>query len=281
MMNRENRAETGKETLLIIENGYYISPLGKRIEIREETEAAIQKSIHYPGNDFEKVFLQRDQILQSSPKRKTKFEVNILSSLVACQKLLEGVPKVLCLNFASAKNPGGGFLGGSQAQEESLARSSALYPCIAQMQQMYTSNRLHRSTLYRDDMIYSPDVPVFRNDDCSLLETPYLVSFITAPAVNYGTLSEKEKGKADEVMLNRTEKLLSVAVVNGHKNLVLGAWGCGVFRNNPEKVSAYFHHHLIENPVFNQFFEKVVFAVYASSEDNANVRPFMKLFGRK
>jgi len=69
------------------------------------------------------------------------------------------------LNFASAKNPGGGFLGGGSAQEESLARSSGLFPCINQMQQMYETNRAYRSCLYTDHMIYSPRVPVFRDDE--------------------------------------------------------------------------------------------------------------------
>ncbi|MBX7240563.1 MAG: TIGR02452 family protein [Bacteroidia bacterium] len=280
-MSRDDRAKTGRETLAILEDGYYISSRGKKVEIKEATEAAIQGSIHYPENSFESVFERRDEILRLNSPRKTVFGVNLLSSLEASYKLLAEAPKVLCLNFASAKNPGGGFLGGAQAQEESLARSSALYPCIAQMKAMYTSNRLYRSTLYHDDMIYSPDVPVFRNDNAELLENPYPVSFITAPAVNYGTMSNSEKDKADKVMLNRTEKLLSVAIIHNHRHLVLGAWGCGVFRNNPERVAGYFRHHLIENPLFNAFFEKIVFAILAASEDNANARPFIKAFGRK
>ena len=66
-------------------------------------------------------------------------------------------------------NPGGGFLSGSQAQEESLARATALYPCLAQMTEMYETNRQLNSPLFTDNMIYSPEVPVFRDDDDILL----------------------------------------------------------------------------------------------------------------
>ena len=144
-----------------------------------------------------------------------------------------GETRVLALNFASAKNPGGGFLKGSQAQEESLARASGLYACINPIQTGYEANRRNASCLYTDHMIYSPDVPVFRDDDDLLLDHPYLVSFLTAPAVNAGEVRLKEPGNVvpdrggDAV--GRMEKVLSLAVVHGHEVLVLGAWGCGVF----------------------------------------------------
>src|SRR6185437_10556724 len=100
----------------------------------------------------------------------------------------EGADRVLALNFASARHPGGGFLKGSQAQEESLARASGLYACIAPLRGMYDANHRFRSCLYTDHLIYSPDVPVFRADNDSLLDHPYPVSFVTAPAVNAGAV---------------------------------------------------------------------------------------------
>lgn len=99
---------------------------------------------------------------------------------------------MLALNFASARHPGGGFLGGSQAQEESLARASGLSPCLNQFQEMYDTNQRFSSCLYTDHMIYAPDVPVFRDDDDRLLEEPFLVSILTAPAVNAGAVRRNE-----------------------------------------------------------------------------------------
>lgn len=285
-MNRNDRVATAQETLQILADGSYLSPSGKTIEIAKEQAFAVQNSIHYKRNAFDPIFAERDKILADSVKKQTKFEVTTETSLEACKRLLAFNQKIFCLNFASAKNPGGGFLGGSQAQEESLARSSGLYPCIAQMNEMYESNKKYKSCLYLDDMIYSPDVPVLRQDDGTLLETPYLVSFLTSPAVNAGVLSKNEKEKIEEVMLLRLEKLLSIAVVKRYKTLVLGAWGCGVFMNDPEKIAAYFHHQLLKNQdsaksaLFENVFERVVFAIYAPSVDNANVTPFLKLFGK-
>ena len=105
----------------------------------------------------------------------------------------QGFNKVLCLNFASAKNPGGGFLNGSQAQEESLARATGLYPCISQMTQLYEKNRYYGSCLYLNDMIYSPQVPVIRDDNDELLNKIFLISILTAPAVNAGAVRKNAK----------------------------------------------------------------------------------------
>lgn len=151
--------------------------------------------------------------------------------------------------FCIRQKSGGGFLGGSQAQEESLARSSALYPCISQMEEMYQHNRKLRSCFYSDYMIYSPDVPVFRDDQGMLLEKPYQVAFLTAPAVNAGVVREREPEQVNrigEVMLERIRYILSLAVQNGVEHLVLGAYGCGVFRNKPEEVAVWFKRVLVD-----------------------------------
>jgi uncharacterized protein (TIGR02452 family) len=191
---------------------------------------------------------------------------------------------VLALNFASARHPGGGFLKGSQAQEESLARASGLYPCIAQLREMYDANARFPSCLYTDHMIYSPDVPVFRDDEDALLEHPYPLSFVTAPAVNVGALrrSEPEQMRQVEpVMLARMEMVLSLAVVHSHEVLVLGAWGCGVFANDPERVAGWFQSHLAGTGTFRRAFRKVVFAVFDRTETQSALRPFQRRFGRR
>ncbi|MGB3642217.1 MAG: TIGR02452 family protein, partial [Rivularia sp. (in: cyanobacteria)] len=181
------------------------------------------------------------------------------------------------------KNPGGGFLNGSQAQEESLARATGLYPCISQMIEMYEKNRNYSSCLYLDDMIYSPQVPVIRDDNDQLLDKPFLISILTVPAVNAGAVrkngKKQEMNKIESTMLQRTEKLLSVAAFNNYKVLVLGAWGCGVFKNNPDDVAGYFHYHLVENPKFSGLFEKVVFAVLDNTKDESVINAFRKKFG--
>jgi uncharacterized protein (TIGR02452 family) len=284
--NRNQRANIAQETIEILNQGFYQNQQQETINIQENLQAAIKNSIHYSENDFSKVFsqLRKKQVKENQNQVEIKFEINNETTLNAANRLVnqQGFDKILCLNFASAKNPGGGFLNGSQAQEESLARATGLYPCIAQMTQMYKENRYYGSCLYLDDMIYSPQVPVIRDDDDNLLDKPFLISILTAPAVNAGAVrkngKKQEINKIESTMLQRTEKLLSVAAANDYKVLVLGAWGCGVFKNNPDDVARYFHYHLLENPKFSGLFEKVVFAVLDNTKDESVIDAFRERF---
>lgn len=286
--SRNQRAKTAQETVEILNQGYYQNHQQETINIKQELQTAIENSVHYSENDFSRVFsqLRKKQLKdnQNQNQHKIKFEINNETTLNAANRLVfqEGFDKVLCLNFASAKNPGGGFLNGSQAQEESLARATGLYPCISQMTQMYEENRYNGSCLYLDDLIYSPQVPVIRDDDDKLLNKPFLISILTVPAVNAGAVrkngKKQEINRIESTMLQRTEKLLSVAAVNNYKVLVLGAWGCGVFKNNPDDVARYFHYHLVENPKFNGLFKKVVFAVLDNTRDESVIDAFKEKF---
>jgi uncharacterized protein (TIGR02452 family) len=92
---------------------------------------------------------------------------------------------IAVLNFASARNPGGGFLNGAKAQEEDLCRCSGLYPCLVQCDSYYEANRQEASCLYTDHAIFSPRVPFFKtggDGDDQLLPQPFYVSVITMPA---------------------------------------------------------------------------------------------------
>lgn len=283
MSNRKTRAQIAEGTLEILERGYYQTPAGQVVHIKDVLEAAISSSVHYTPADFDRVFAQRDRILAERGRQRTDFEVVNETTLSAARRLAqtEDHAGVLALNFASARNPGGGFLRGSQAQEESLARASGLYPCVAQMRAMYNTNRRFRSCLYTDNMIYSPRVPVFRDDADQLLEVPCLVSFVTAPAVNAGVVRRRggaDAGRIGDVMLGRIEKVLSLAVIHQHETLVLGAWGCGVFRNDPNDVARWFGDHLTGDGLFARAFKKVVFAVLDRTKGRSAIRPFQSIF---
>jgi len=282
--NRNQRALIAQETINILETGFYKNHQQETINIQQYLQPAIENSIHYSENDFSRVSsqLKKEQVKEN--QNQIQFEINNETTLNAASRLVnqEGFDKVLCLNFASAKNPGGVFLNGSQAQEESLARATGLYPCISQMTEMYEENRYYSSCLYLDDMIYSPQVPVIRDDDDKLLDKPFLVSILTVPAVNAGAVrkngKKQEINKIESTMLQRTEKLLSVAAIHDYKVLILGAWGCGVFKNNPEDVARYFHYHLTENPLFIGLFEKIVFAVLDNTKNENIIDAFRTKF---
>ncbi|HKB38373.1 MAG TPA: TIGR02452 family protein [Gemmataceae bacterium] len=280
MTSRSHLAQIGRETLAILDRGEYVSPGGVPVNLAEGMGYAKAHSVHYTPEMFAEVFRLRNELLNTAPKFSTTFEVVNRTTLAAARQLCDLEPgvDVLCLNFASARHPGGGFLGGARAQEESLARSSGLYPCIAQMQGMYEANKRFGSCLYTDHMIYSPKVPVFRDDDTNLLDQPYTVAFLTAPAVNAGAVKEHELSLIEPTMYARIEKLLSIAVVQRHHTLVLGAWGCGVFKNDTTRVAQAFRRHLIETQTFHGAFEKVVFAVTDWSPERRFIGPFEAVF---
>ncbi|MGG4493964.1 TIGR02452 family protein [Brevibacillus reuszeri] len=275
--NRSQRVKIAEETLHILEQGSYRNAQGTKIILSQELAYAIQHSVLYRPDD-----LGQQVITKQGNEVRAVIEVTSESSLEVAERLVvtENRLDTVCLNFASAKNPGGGFLGGSQAQEESLARSSGLYPCIVQMQEMYSYNRQLKTCFYSDYMIYSPRVPVIRNHADQLLETPYLVSFITAPAVNAGIVREREPENAArirDVMKERIRKVLRAAVLHENRTIILGAYGCGVFRKRAEDVADYFAEVLLEEKLANHF-ERIVFAVYDKSARQENLRAFKERF---
>jgi putative RNA 2'-phosphotransferase len=185
-----------------------------------------------------------------------------------------------CLNFASAKRPGGGFLGGAQAQEESLARASGLYPCLQTQPDYYTRNKAFGSALYLDTVVYSPAVPFFRDDNGGWFDAPVLASVITAAAPNVSALKENRKYDAEdvaEVLQNRSEFVLAIAAHHKIDRLVLGAWGAGVFGNDPAQVARIFAELL--RGAFAGAFVEVVFAVLGTRETSANHHAFAEVFG--
>ncbi|MEW2560739.1 TIGR02452 family protein [Streptomyces griseorubiginosus] len=172
--------------------------------------------------------------------------------------------RVAVLNFASARNPGGGFLNGAQAQEEALCRASALYTCLLRAREFYDHHRAHRDPFYTDRVIHSPAVPVFRDDRGRLLDSAHLVGFLTAAAPNAGVVRRTAPERVAELpraLAVRAEQVLSVAVAAGYRRLVLGAWGCGVFQNDPAQVAGAFRTLLAPGGRFAGAFEHVVFGV--------------------
>lgn len=269
----------GLETLKITELGTYRNKMGQLVNIGQEITNSVEKTILYRPKDVNDLLNK----IKKEAKYETKYEVVNTTTLEGSRKVLEeGFSKVVALNFASAKNPGGGFLNGSVAQEESLARSSALYTTLLPQTEMYETNRKTKSCLYTDYMVYSPDVPVFRNDNGDLLDSPYHLSFITSPAVNAGVVKAKERHitqtHIDSVMKKRIEKILAVALHNNYEVIVLGAFGCGVFKNSPKAVAGYFNEILKNNPKFKNKFEKVIFAVLDHSEHKLTYNAFAEKF---
>jgi len=124
---------------------------------------------------------------------------------------------------------------------------------------MYIHNRCRILPIYSDYMIYSNNVPVFRNDQGNLLDEFIEASFITSPAVNRTFAKFMMSGKKiNRIMERGIIKILSVAMKEDPEVIVLGAFGCGVFGNNREVILPMFeaaiNKYIPENI-------KVVFAI--------------------
>ncbi|MBY0459875.1 MAG: TIGR02452 family protein, partial [Gemmataceae bacterium] len=206
----------------------------------------------------------------------TKFEVVNDTTLEAARRLAGEGFRPVALNFASARHPGGGFLGGARAQEESLCRASALYACI-NGNAMYRDHAHTGGGFYTNYAIYSPDVPVIKDDEGELLDTPYLCAFVTSPAVNVGAIRNDERRLVRDEMRSRIDKTLTLMAAHGHAAAVLGAWGCGVFKNDPDQIAELFAKAL--RGKFAGCFARVVFAVLDSSDERRFIGPFETRFG--
>lgn len=240
---------------------------GKMIGLTDMIERCIVSTIFYDAMD--------DIKLQLHPKFSyfytcTDIHVTQETSLEACRRIykLNGKKGVACLNFASAVDPGGMFRDGTNTQEDSLARSSALYVSLSSDtgKQMYVYNRQWQSRhrgLHSDAIIYSPEVPVFK-DDRGNPEEPYLISFITSPAVERALCKGISEQTIQETMQIRARKILSVAVNNGVKHLILGAWGCGIFDHDASAIAQLFSDLLAEDD-FQEKFVTVTFPVTDSN----------------
>ena len=162
------------------------SPDGRTIELTELIDRCRQATLSLTPERL--VALRREMLAQPPAFPETTLTVTNETTLAAIARWQEHADTLAAMNFASAKNPGGGFLNGSEAQEESLARSSALYASLNRAPDYYSEHRRLASALYSDRMILSPHCPVIRDDAGALLDEPQRVTFITSAAPNAGAL---------------------------------------------------------------------------------------------
>jgi uncharacterized protein (TIGR02452 family) len=278
-LKRTSRQTIAQETVAIVERGSYQSPGGRTVDIAPLVERCWAGTEFFPPERLKQI---RNEVLAQSPRTtETAIDVQNETTLQGIARVLsENSGPVAALNFASARNPGGGFLGGSQAQEESLARSSALYSSLLQAPDYYERHRRMKSCLYTDAMVLSPECPIIRDDDGELFEQPLTATFITSPAPNAGAIAKNDPEEFDQIpetFRQRSEYVLALAANHGAPTLVLGAWGCGVFRNDPELVAGTFASHL--RGLWAGRFRRVVFSVLDTSAAQEVIEAFRRALG--
>lgn len=188
------------------------------------------------------------------------------------------------LNFASFTRPGGGFMSGSSAQEESLCHSSNLYNILVGYQAHYDRNYKFRKNngLYENWAIYTHNVSFIKNAKTENEEV-IKADVITCAAPNKNAFDEKVQenpGIAQEqykyALKNRIKFLLDVCESQDATTLILGAFGCGVFGNNPRDVAEYFKYYLYSG---EYSFKNVIFAIpRMDGKDTRNFNTFIEVF---
>ena len=200
-----------------------------------------------------------------------------LGTAQAASKLAQYGGKTALLDFASFKNPGGGYMGGSLAQEEAICTESNLYNILSQHQDWYDENKSmraddeSRNALYADRGLYVPDVALTVNN--RIVKCDVIV--VAAPNWCAASKAGCDKAANDEALSKRIDLVLDMAEDNGVKSIVLGAFGCGVFGQDPRQVASMFKEKLTNRP-----FANVVFAVLPGrGGDVRNVKAFLDEFG--
>lgn len=200
--------------------------------------------------------------------------------------------KITVLNFASATNPGGGVKTGSSAQEESLCRCSTLYPTLTQnwlWQCYYQKNRDAHDNLHTDACIYSPSVVICKTDEAwpeRMAENDWVtVDVISCAAPNlrrrpsnaynsdYGAPATITSANLYKLHLKRAKHILHIAAANKAEALVLGAFGCGAFANDPKVVAKAYRDALKD---YKRYFQYIEFAVYCRADETENYDVFKR-----
>ncbi|KAI9465154.1 hypothetical protein BJY52DRAFT_667213 [Lactarius psammicola] len=291
--NSASRRRIADETLAAIERGE-VELQGSTYNIREIVSHSIDNTIFFSPESTLATWSTATPA--SHPAVPGQLELCEGSTLQRARALLhelntnatitaDGPGRVGVLNFASATKPGGGFLSGAQAQEESLARASTLYvslvtPTASQFHQLHKQDR--RGGFYTHAMIFSPSVLVLRDDDGAWVP-PYQIEVVTCAAVNAGVVRQRAGdslgpdtvARIEGTMRERMARILFLFEQRGLRNIVLGSFGTGVFRNDVGMVADIWFDLLAEDGArFAHSFDRVVFGII----DRPTVERFKAVF---
>ena len=267
------------------------------VRVFEDTLYRINQSDYLKERTFssiknQKIILENDILDYNAKKYSSPCKIYVTTNRTMEAAYDYVGKKTAVLNFASATTPGGGVRKGSSTQEESLCRVSNLYLCLTEpklWEPFYQKNRDAKNNIHTDDIIYTPDVLVIKDDDYNMYDESdwFCVDVITCAAPNLREKPEnsfnKDFGEAiilsDEelykVHYKRAIKIMEAATANDVEVLILGAFGCGAFRNSPAVVARAYKDAV---GMFRHAFKEIEFAVYCPPKDPTNYNEFKKTF---
>lgn len=255
--NKSERANTAQAHTITMSMNY-----------EKEIEHSIRETITY-GKDTQ-VLTNEDNINRYDNTEIIVCQEDSVSAILKFNK-----DKTAVLNFASYKNPGGGFMNGSRAQEESLCHESFLYNVLRRYNNNYYNwnNTYKNRGLYFNRALYSPKVCFEREDEKCFCDV------ITCAAPNYTTASKYchvSKNVNSRTLRSRIDFVLSIAAKQQVNTLILGAFGCGVFGQDATEVASIFKERLTTK--YKKTFKNVYFAVPVINDDSTNYDAFVNVF---
>lgn len=277
---KELRAQEYRNTIEIVNQGFYTTEDGKRVTFPDLTRM-----------EHDTTFYEREFRVDDIPAReeRTQFMVRNVDCLEEGVRLiLEGYNPAV-LNMASRRNPGGGVMTGAGAQEETLFRRTNLFRSLYQFTEQYMEHSWYnnhitpaktgeRYPMHRDfGGVYTPDALLFREDEqhgYKLMDTPERLSFIAVAGINRPELKDATH-LADNMIegtKNKMRTILRIGLRHGHDSLVLGALGCGAFCNPPSHIARLFHE-VFEEPEFKNKYRLICFAILDDHNAHRNHNP--------
>ena len=247
--------------------------------LKSETEKAIKSNKVYKEN-----FVARKKNVKQVHKDIFNYlSVETNTSFNAAKKYIQ-YGKTAVLNFANPHNPGGGVHNGAMAQEEFLCRSSNLYPCISN-KNVFNDYYLYQKDMnhyfFLDRLIYTKGVTVFKDDSDVPQIMPknewFNVDVITCAAPYIAKRKYTNKTALKELLKGRIKNIFEAAIDNDVEVIILGAFGCGAFKNPPEVVAKAFYEVIEENN-YSNYFKKIVFAIKRNNASNINFHAFNNEF---
>ena len=270
---RSRRAEIFQQTMRLVDSGEYVSEKNNCIQI-PDPEPMMAGTVFY-----DKEF---------TPDRKQNYdqmEISVQNNdcVLAGQQLKQEGFDPAILNMASGRNPGGGVIHGAGAQEENLFRRSNLFKSMYQFAEYASMYNIPKSEdQYPLDFhfggIYTPDAFFFRGletDGYPLLDDPISLSVISVAAIN---LTSHDLSVQDYLSTTKDKirTIFRIGIDHGHDALVLSAFGCGAFGNDPYVMASLFLEVLYE-PEFENAFRKIVFAIIDDHNSKGNYTSFCKI----
>ena len=249
--NKEERAKLAQNHTKEMEDLY-----------KDEIEDCIDETLAYNANS---------KFIEKRLNNKQIIILDEIDSVGAVFKYVNINEITAVLNFASYNNPGGNFINGSKAQEECLCHESYLYNVLKGRIGYYKINHKNKNrSLYTDRALYSPNVRFTKECKDVFCDVITCAAPNKTAAQKYYNVSDEENS---EVLKERIEFVLKIAQDNGVDNLILGAYGCGVFGQDPLEVAKIFKEFLSGK---YKSFNKVIFAIPNRLE--MNYKCFKRIF---